>query len=90
MSNILRVGDTVNWKGSWGKDATKQVKVTAIEKDCVGKNGTNVNEVPWDYIEGRNVIVDLDNSHWAYGYQISPIENDNSIFEFGGIGFIMN
>lgn len=89
--DILKVGDTVNWKGSWGKDATKQVKVVSIEIDCVGKEGTPVNEVPWDEVtETDTVIVVLENSHWAYGYQISPIENDNSIFEFGGIGFIMN
>lgn len=90
MSNILRVGDTVNWKGSWGKDATKQVKIKAIEKDCIGKNGTEVNEVPWDYIEGRNVIVDLDNGHWAYGFQIFPIDKDESIFSYGGTDWIMN
>jgi hypothetical protein len=29
--------------------------------------------VQWDSIEKRDVVVTLENRHWAYGYQISPV-----------------
>ena len=69
---MLKKGDTVIWRGSWGNDLPKEAKVTSIEICPNGmKNGEEVNEVPWDMVNGRNVVVDLDNGHWAYGDQIS-------------------
>lgn len=68
---VLRVGDTVSWRGSWGRDLPQDVKVNGIEVNCVGKSGTEVQEVEWDFVDNRSVIVDLDNGHWAYGNQIS-------------------
>lgn len=70
---FLKVGDTVSWRGSWGNDTPKNAKVEAIEINCIGKNGTNVEEVNWDFVNSRSVMVDLDNGHWAYGNQITEI-----------------
>lgn len=69
----LRVGDTVNWRGSWGRDPKKPAKVEGIEITNGDKYGYEVSEVDWKKVYGRNVTVDLDNGHWAYADQISPI-----------------
>lgn len=61
----LRLGDEVIWRGSWGNDLPKEVKVT-----CIEVNDINVSSIDWDKVESRDVVVDLDNGHWAYGFQI--------------------
>ncbi len=70
-SNVLKIGDIVIWRSSWGKDAPKEAKVTAIEINCVNKSGKEVSKVSWDKVDSRKVIVNLENGHWAYGTQIS-------------------
>jgi len=68
----LKVGDVVIWRGSWGKDLPKEVKVT-----CIEINDINVSSIGWDKVESRDVVVDLDNGHWAYGFQIAKkVENN--------------
>lgn len=68
----LKVGDEVIWRGSWGKDLPKVVKVT-----CIEINDINVTSIGWDKVDSRSVVVDLDNGHWAYGFQIQKkIENN--------------
>ena len=62
----LKLGDEVIWRGSWGKDLPKEVKVT-----CIEINDINVSSIGWDKVESRDVVVDLDNGHWAYGFQIA-------------------
>lgn len=62
----LKVGDEVIWRGSWGNDLPKEVKVT-----CIEVNDINVSSIEWVNTGNRNVVVDLDNGHWAYGFQIS-------------------
>jgi len=47
--------------------------VIGIEVTNGEKYGDDVEEVLWEEVHGRNVIVDLDNSHWAYGEQIKRI-----------------
>ena len=69
----LKIGDEVIWRGSWGKDAPKRAKVEAIEITGGGKYGTPVDEVEWSKVRDRNITVDLDNGHWAYASQISPV-----------------
>ena len=76
MEKILKVGATVNWRGGWGFSDPKKARVKAIEVNCRDKDGTQVVEVPWLNVSGRSVIVSLDNGHWAYGNQISPIKKD--------------
>ena len=70
---MLRVGDTVLWRGSFGSAAPKQVKVEGIEIACVDKSGLPVDHAPWSIVCNRSVIVSLDCGNWAYGTQISPV-----------------
>lgn len=66
---ILKIGDKVLWSGSWGTSAPELVAVTGISI------GSKEEDNPVDFVEwskiGAGVVVDLDNFHWAYGYQIS-------------------
>ena len=75
MEDVLKTGDTVIWRGAWGIDEPKEAKVkeiTLCEAEGV-KHGRLVSEVLWDKVtSGRKIIVDLDNGHWAWGFQISP------------------
>ena len=67
----LKIGDMVIWKGSWGSDAPQQAIVEGINKG--GKYGDPVDEIKWSQVYDRNVVVVLDNGHWAYGSQISRV-----------------
>lgn len=69
----LKIGDEVSWKGAWGSQASKIAVVTEIEVTNGGKYGDAVNSVEWSKVYDRNVVVTLDNGHWAYGEQISRI-----------------
>lgn len=74
--DMLRVGDKVLWSGAWGSQPAKTAKVKCIEVDCVDKEGTPVQEVPWFKVKDRSVVVNLDREHWAYGFQISPMRKE--------------
>mgnify|MGYP003624760517 CR=1 FL=1 len=67
---ILKVGDEVVWKGSFGIDASKYTTVECIEINCKNKDGDEVDSIDWSKVNGRDVIVNLTNGHWAYGNQI--------------------
>ena len=67
----LKIGDVVSWKGGFGLDAPKNAVVESIEITNGYKYGEEVDEVPWKEVYGRNVVVNLNNDHWAYGSQIS-------------------
>ena len=67
---MLKIGDTVLWKGGFGSDGEKEAVVEYIEANCVNKSGDEVDSVEWDKVKGRSLIVSLDNGHWAYGEQI--------------------
>ena len=69
---VLRVGDTVKWKGSFGADPWEYAQVLSIELCEPGnKYGDEVESVPWA-VCSREVVVNLNNGHWAYGTQIAP------------------
>jgi len=71
---ILSVGDTVMWRGAWGAEPPFNAKVMSIEKVGLGvKNGVEVESIPWSQVKGRNIVVTLDNQHWAYGSQLERI-----------------
>jgi len=67
----LKIGDVVNWRGAFGSDAPKEAIVEGIEITNGGKYGDEVNEVSWSKVYDRNVVVNLNNGHWAYASQIS-------------------
>jgi len=74
MEDILKVGDTVWWSGGFGTHAEKKAVVVSVDlmvtpgiaDDCVP-----VGYARWDNME--NIVVSLDNRHWAYGYQLRPV-----------------
>ena len=68
--STLKIGDEVIWRGSWGKDAPQLAKVEEIEITKGGKYGNPVDEVEWSEVYERNLVVTLDNGHWAYASQI--------------------
>jgi hypothetical protein len=72
-SVILHKGDEVLWSGAWGNDSPHPAKITNIVlvENPGSLEGSSVEAVQWSACKGSNVIVDLDNGHWAYGYQIS-------------------
>ena len=76
MEGKLKIGDEVIWRGAWGKEAPKRVKITSIEITNGSKYGMSVNEVKWNDIKlnPRNFAFDLNNEHWAYGYQLTEIK----------------
>ena len=73
MNNTLEIGDQVFWRGGFGADKVRMATVIGIEVTNVEKYGDDVEEVLWEEVHGRNVVVDLDNNHWAYAEQIKRI-----------------
>lgn len=72
---MVRIGDEVMWRGAWGNDPAKRVKVKHLEvTEHPGmKYGEDVKEVPWDTVRANKCLFTLDNGHWAYGKQIDPV-----------------
>jgi hypothetical protein len=68
----LKVGDVVSWSKNWGQDSYEDAVVTGIQSNFKNgsKDGVSVEEIDWVYVTESNVIVDLDNGHWAWAYQI--------------------
>lgn len=74
MKETLDVGDTVLWRGSWGKDNPLPAVVKGISVGSNTDAETTVESIEWAHVNSRDVIVDLDNGHWAYGNQINQLE----------------
>lgn len=75
-TDFLTIGDTVNWRGGFGRDEAKPAKITGIEVCPLGsKYGTPVKQILWKKINDstKTIVVNLDNGHWAYGVQISKL-----------------
>ena len=76
MKDMIRIGDFVMVRGSWGNEPPKRVQILGMDL-CASprqKHGVPVTEVPAtlkDYVN-----FDLNNGHWAYGYQIDLLEDD--------------
>jgi hypothetical protein len=80
MSNILKVGDKVLWRGSFGSADKHLATIESIDINCNGcKEGDEVEETEWANIHGRNSIHSLDNGHWCWGEQLSvaPLTTSN-------------
>ncbi|HAO94322.1 MAG TPA: hypothetical protein DCR11_10700 [Deltaproteobacteria bacterium] len=73
MNKLLKTGDTIRWRGLWGEAQEKPAVVTGIQIRCTAKYGTEVTEASWADVKGHGVV-DLDNGHWAYGYQVDPVD----------------
>ena len=73
MKDTFKIGDTVMWRGAFGTDAAKPAVIESIDRTerPHTKYGEPVEEMAW---QDRNYcLVTLDNGHWAYGSQLSPL-----------------
>ena len=76
MKDMIRIGDFVMWSGAWGTETAKRVQVHGMEL-CAAprqKYGVPVTEVPSTMKDYVNFT--LSNGHWAYGDQITLIDNE--------------
>lgn len=71
--DTIKVGMKVIYRGNFGFGPEEEVTIEYIELcDCEhAKYGEPVNEVRAEDL--HRCCVDLDNGHWAYGYQITEI-----------------
>lgn len=72
----LKIGDKVHWRGNWGMGKPEVAVVESIEVTKGGKEGDSVCEILWSKMYNRNVVVVLDNGHWAYAEQITKCTNN--------------
>ena len=73
-SGLLKVGNTVDWRGGGGRYLSHPAKV---EKISWTGTDSYIDSVPWSLLADRQVTVDLDNGQWAYGEQLDPNEGEN-------------
>jgi hypothetical protein len=74
VKGVLKLNDTVSWRGAWGNEPAKPAVIESIEVKCNGtKSGTEVDSVEWNEVTRENVVVNLVHGNWAYGNQISEI-----------------
>ena len=71
----LSLGDSIMWSGGWGSDSPQEAVITGIQiNEANGsKEGGQVEDVDWYYVTERNILVDLDNGHWAWGFQVKKL-----------------
>ena len=72
-TQVLSVGDVVSWSHAWGTAPFRPARVKRIEIllfNDGSDSGVPVDSVPWT--KASDIIVDLDNGHWAYGTQLQP------------------
>lgn len=74
MKDTLHVGDMVFWRGRWGQDNPLPAVVKGISVGSNTDAEATVESIEWANVNSRDVIVDLDNGHWAYGNQINQLE----------------
>ena len=81
MDAHLKVGDTVLWRGGFGRDPAREALVEAIELVEEGsKYGEAVESAPWSRLQGRHAVISL-GSHWAYAEQIAPLQGEEQADE---------
>jgi hypothetical protein len=71
---VLRVGDTVMWRGNFGRAAWQRATVIRIEETehPRTKYGQDVAEILWSAVRNNYACLDLDNGSWCYGEQVAP------------------
>lgn len=75
MSDKLKIGDKVMWRGAQGKEPAEEAIIKGIQLCAVGeKYGKDVKTVSWSTVDHEKVVVTLTNGHWAYGHQIKQIK----------------
>ena len=71
---MVRIGDTVSWRGGFGMDPARPARVVGITvtEEPRSKYGATAQEAPWSLVRANRVLFDLDTGNWAYGEQIQP------------------
>tara|TARA_R110000751_G_scaffold102327_1_gene196850 strand:+ start:144 stop:545 length:402 start_codon:yes stop_codon:yes gene_type:complete len=78
----VAIGDTVEWRGGWGRDPARRAKVVALTITAARreKYGRDVETAPWAIVAENRVVFTLEKaddddgqpfSHWAYGEQVT-------------------
>lgn len=79
--HMLKVGDTVRWRGSPPRgDFTQMAVVTSIEQGAAedfNHTGVEVAELPWE--EVKDAIVIFDDNSWDYGYHIRRLTTRHAL-----------
>ena len=78
MSETIKVGDTVVWRGGFGMNMPLSVTVRGmtLTEHPREKYGTEVEEVYKRDVRENRVLFDLDNDHWCYCEQIDLPDTD--------------
>ena len=78
MDNVLRVGDKISWRGTWGKDPIEEatIEIITLTDGPYSKDGVEVFSVKFSTLKEGNVVIDFDNGHWAYANQVAPLGSD--------------
>ena len=78
MSETIKVGDTVVWRGGFGHDMplSATVEGMTLTEHHREKYGMEVEEVYKRDIRNNCVVFSLDNGHWCYGEQIDLPDTD--------------
>ena len=74
--NLLNIGDKVMWSGSWGSETAELAEVdsiTVVEPNT--KYGDDVDWLHWNFVRGRECIINLTNGHWAWGFQVTNLHD---------------
>jgi len=73
MSKTVKIGDYVMWRGCFGADKPRRVRVTGLDvtDHPREKYGEEVDSVSWDLVRQNRVVFSLSNDSWAYSDQIS-------------------
>jgi hypothetical protein len=72
MKNIINVGDTITYRGSFGAGLAKQAKVMGLTltEEPRMKEGQECLSVFVKDVKANRVVFDLDDNHWCYSEQI--------------------
>lgn len=72
--DIVAIGDTVVWRGSFGTAAPVNAVVVSMEitHEPRAKAGIPTAQAFWKDVRDNRVLFTLDNGKWAYGEQITP------------------
>ena len=72
MSETIKVGDDVVWRGGFGQDMplSAMVEGMTLTEHPREKYGMEVDKVSVQNVQENRVVFDLDNGHWCYSEQI--------------------
>mgnify|MGYP001426017399 CR=1 FL=1 len=72
MSETIKIGDSVVWRGGFGMDMPLSATVEGMEltDNPREKYGESVDEVDLYSVRENRVVFSLGNGHWCYSEQI--------------------